>query len=144
MESLEDTVARLTAEIALLKMPRSTRKYNIDPEFRERRKADQRSRYQTLSPKKKAEVNEREKKRFKERYHTDEEFRKKKMEKIKERRAKLHEQGIKEDHTLRKYHNDVEYREKLKAKSRQYYHDKKNKTSNVVEIDGTNNEKKTI
>jgi hypothetical protein len=74
MESLEDTVARLTAEIALLKMPRSTRKYNTDPEFRERRKADQRSRYQTLSLEKKAEVNEREKKRFKERYHTDEEF----------------------------------------------------------------------
>jgi hypothetical protein len=81
MESFEDTVARLTAEIALLKLPRSTRKYNKDPEFRERRKADQRSRYQALSSEKKAGINEREKKRFIERYHTDKEFRKKKWKK---------------------------------------------------------------
>jgi hypothetical protein len=139
MESLEDTVAQLTAEIALLKMPRSTRKYNMDPEFRERRKADQRSRYHALPPEKKAEFNEREKKRFIERYHNDEEFRKKKMEKQKERRAKLLEQGIKPvSYTLQKYQNDEEYRERLKAKSREYYNNKKLR---LLESDRNNDKK---
>jgi hypothetical protein len=146
MESLEETVARLTAEIALLKMPRSTRLYNKNPEYRERRKADQRSRYQALTSEKKAVINEREKKRFAERYKTDEEFRKSKIEKMKERRAKLLEQGIKPvSYTLQKYQSDEEYRERLKAKARQYYHNKKlrlleNDRNNIPKNDHKNDE----
>jgi hypothetical protein len=63
------------------------------------------------------------------------------MEKIKERRAKLQEQGITENYSLKNYQNDEEYRERIKAKSRQYYHDKKNKTFNVVQNDRNDRDK---